>query len=114
MPDASPNAFSTHTRHVAYLLKVVTAQLPINLMKNCFDKLLRRGRDDVQTLGSLGALDRLDFWNINDFLDSLQLGDLDCLLEKEPHVQLKRRTQPQQQVPRVPGAPQSVQRRTQP
>ena len=80
MPDASPIALSTHTCRVAKLLKVVTAQILDNLMKNCFDKLLRRGRDDVQTLGSLGALDRLDIWNIDDFPDSLQLRDLDCLL----------------------------------
>ena len=32
MPDASPNALSTHTCHVAWLLKIVTAQLLINLM----------------------------------------------------------------------------------
>ena len=51
MPDAFPNALPTHACHVAYLLKVVTAKILVNLMKNCFDKLLLCGRDDVQTLG---------------------------------------------------------------
>ena len=61
MPDTSPQALSTHTCHVAYLLKIITAQLLIiKLMKNCFDSL--------------------DFRNIDNFFNSLQLRDLDCLL----------------------------------
>ena len=45
MPDASPNAFSTHTCHKAQLLNIVTALLLIKLVKSCFDKIHRRKRD---------------------------------------------------------------------
>ena len=61
MPDTSPQALSIHTCHVAYLLKIITAQLLIiKLMKNCFE--------------------RLNFRNIDNFLNSLQVWDLVCLL----------------------------------
>ena len=66
MPDTSPQAFSTHTCHAAYLLKIITALLfIIKLMKNCFE--------------------RLNFRNIDDFLNSLQLWDVDRLLHY-PHL----------------------------
>ena len=62
MPDTSPQALSIHTCHVAYLLKIITAQLLIiKLMKNCFE--------------------RLNFRNIDNFINSLQLWDLDRLLQ---------------------------------
>ena len=61
MPNTSPTAFSTHTCHVACLLKILTAQLfIIKLMKNCFE--------------------RLNFRNIDYFLNSLQVWDHDRLL----------------------------------
>ena len=60
MPDTSPQAFSARTCHVACLLKILTAKLfIIKLMKNCFD--------------------RLNFRKTDDFLNSLQLWDLDRL-----------------------------------
>ena len=45
-----------------------------------FHQLRRRhlaNRSSSQTLGSLVAVDRLDFWKLNDFLDDLQKWDLE-------------------------------------
>ena len=99
--------------------------------RNAKGSLRRRHFENWSSLQTLGALDSLDLWNIDDFLESLQLRDLDCLLhdlhlrnmhdlDDWPVHQGAARAAGASystagQVPRVPGAPQSVlERRTQP